>query len=256
VSGAVAESERPEGFRARAERLVVLVVEQRDEELRGLHEIVSGQPITLATCSDAAEALLLLGRISPDVVLLGPVCGRLDAVDFIRVARSDDAELPIIAGADPKTSEFAAVATAAGATAVIPRPYRAAELLAFLRSLARTENLPLRPPPIDVGRLRVDGSIPQIWIDGRQVTLPPMEYVLLRYFAERVGLVLSRAELIDAVWGDSQQASSNTLTVHIMRLRKRLGGGDGDTSEWIRSVRGLGYQLTVPPADADVPQQR
>lgn len=244
------------GPSVRVDRLVVLVVEH-DELLRGLQEIVTGQPITLATCGDAAEALLLLGRINPDVVLLGPVCGRLDAVDFIRVARSDDADLPIIAGAGPDTSEFAAGATAAGATAVIPRPYRANELLAFLRSLARTVNLPLRPPPIDIGRLRVDGSIPQMWIDGKQVTLPPMEYVLLRYFADRVGQVLSRAELIDAVWGDSQQASSNTLTVHIMRLRKRLGGGEGDASEWIRSVRGLGYQLTVPPPDPpDVPHQR
>lgn len=218
--------------------------------VRSLTEVVTGQPITLTTCEDAAEGLLVLGRMSPDAVLLGPVYGRLDAVDFIRVARTDDPELPIIAGASRETSEFAASATEAGATAVLPRPYRAAELLALLRSLARSENLPLRPPPIDVGRLRVDGSIPQAWIDGRQVPLPPMEYVLLRYFADRVGQVLSRAELIDAVWGDSAQASSNTLTVHIMRLRKRLGGDEAQPSgEWIRSVRGLGYQFTVPPAE-------
>lgn len=258
MSGAIAESERPKGAGppARVDRLVLLLVEERQDVVRALTESVAGQPITVATSADAAAGLLALGRLNPDVVLLGPVRGSLTAVDFIRVARRDDPELPIVAGAGPDCPEFAGAATAAGATAVIPRPYRAAELLAFVRSLARAEHLPLRPPPIDLGRLRVDGAIPQIWLDGRQVTLPPMEYVLLRYLADRVGQVLSRAELIDAIWGvDSQQGSSNTLTVHIMRLRRRLGD-DGDGAEWIRSVRGLGYQLTVPPDDADVPQQR
>lgn len=260
MSGAIAESERPDGFGpppVRVDRLVLLLVEERPDLVRGVTESVTGQPITVATSADAAAGLLALGRLNPDVVLLGPVRGSLTAVDFIRVARRDDPELPIVAGAGPDCPEFAGAATAAGATAVIPRPYRATELLAFVRSLARAEHLPLRPPPIDIGRLRVDGAIPQMWLDGRQVTLPPMEYVLLRYLADRVGQVLSRAELIDAVWGDSQHASSNTLTVHIMRLRRRLGD-DGGGAEWIRSVRGLGYQLTVPPDDGagSVPAQR
>lgn len=260
MAGAITGSERPGGGHrtgSRADRLVLLVVEDQPDVVRGLADIVAGQPITLATCDDAAGALLALGRTNPDVVLLGPVHGRLDAVDFIRVALSDDADLPIVAGAGRDAPAFAADATAAGATAVIPRPYRAAELLAFLRSLARSEHLQLRPPPIDLGRLRVDGAIPQIWLDGKHVMLPPLEYVLLRYFVDRIGQVLSRTELIHAVWGDTQHASSNTLTVHIMRLRKRLGG-EGE-AEWIRSVRGLGYQFTVPEgksAGDEVPRQR
>lgn len=236
-------------------RLAVLVVEQRQDVLRDLVEAVAGQPIVLDTCDDAAGALLRLGRVRPDVVLLGPVSGRLDPLDFIKIALSDDPDLPILAGAGGDSAEFAAGAAAAGAMAVIQRPYRVVELLALLQSLApRGGKLKMRPPPIDLGRVRVDGATPRAWVDGSQVSVPPMEFVLLRYFAERVGQVISRAELAEVVWGDNQQANSNTLTVHIMRLRKRLGGDRG--SDWIRAVRGLGYQFTVPAGGDPVPEPR
>lgn len=236
-------------------RLTVLVVEQSQDVVRGLVEAVAGQPIVLETCDDAAGALLRLGRARPDVVILGPVAGRLDPLDFIKIALSDDPGLPILAGAGGDSPEFAAGAAAAGATAVIQRPYRVVELLALLQSLApRVRNLRLRPPPIDLGRLRVDGASPQAWVDGKQVSVPPMEFVLLRYFAERVDQVISRAELVEAVWGENQHANSNTLTVHIMRLRKRIGGDRG--ADWIRAVRGLGYQFTVPADGGPVPEPR
>lgn len=224
----------------------MLAVEQDAEVVRGLTDALSGQPIELCTCEDAAEALLILGRTCPDVVLLGPVRGRLDPVDFITIARSDDPDVAILAGAGSDCAAFAAGAASAGATAVIPRPYRSQQLIALLRSLApTTEKLPAQPQPIDLGRLRVDGSAPRFWLDGRQVSVPPMEFLLLRHFAERVGEVISRAELLEAVWGEDQHSRSNTLTVHIMRLRKRLGDEEGDT-RWIRAIRGLGYQFSVP----------
>ena len=228
-----------------ATRLMVLVVEQRAEVREELAEILAGQPITVASCDDVARALLTLGRTNPDVVLVGPVDGRLGATDFITIARADDPGLPIVAGAGPEAPEFAAHAAAAGATAVIPRPYRAMELLALLSSLARPDHVPIRPP-LELGRLRIDGALPQCWVDGRQVALPQMEYELLRHFASRVGQVVSRAELIEALWGDGEAPSSNTLTVHVMRLRKRLA--DLADAEWIRAVRGHGYLFGVPAA--------
>lgn len=232
------------------DRLVVLAVEQEPAVVSAVADALRGQPIELRICDDAASALLILGRTCPDVVLLGPNGGRLDPVEFISIARTEDPGVPILAGAGGESGEFASRAAAAGATAVIPRPYRGSELLALLRSLApRPERLRMRPPLIDLGRLRIDGAVPQLWIDGKRITLPPMEFLLLRYFAERVGAVLTREELLDAVWGDGHRANSNTLTVHIMRLRKRLGDDDGEgEARWIRAVRGLGYQFTVPEA--------
>ncbi len=237
------------------DRLAVLLVEQDPKVVQQLSEILVGQPVEIRSCADPATALLEVGRTCPDVVLLGPATGRLDAIDFLDIVRRHEPDLPVVAGAGAGAGEFAAKAAEIGVTAIVPRPYRPQELLRLLRSFApRPENVDLRPIVLDLGRLRIDGTIPQFWLDGELVSLPPMEFLLLRYFAERVGAVLTRKDLISAVWGEHSRARSNTLTVHIMRLRKRLGDDD-QNPQWIRAVRGLGYQFTVPLPGAIVPVQ-
>ncbi|MFO7193071.1 MULTISPECIES: winged-helix domain-containing protein [Thermocrispum] len=234
---------RPPLPRARsANQLVVLVVEQRAAVRAELAGIFAGQPITVATCDDVPRALLMLGRLSPDAVLLGPVDGRLDATDFLRIVRADDPALPVVAGAEGEAG-FAAAAAAAGATVVLRQPYRAAELLALLGGLTRTRRVAIEPP-VEVGRLRIDAVLPRMWVDGVEIALPQREYELLRYLAERSGQVVPRAELVEALWGGDRAPSSNALTVHIMRLRKRLT--DSANGEWIRAIRGHGYLFTVP----------
>ncbi|GAB3500399.1 response regulator transcription factor [Amycolatopsis cihanbeyliensis] len=229
------------------DRLAVLLVEGDPEIARALVEALTGQPVETHLCAEPARALLAVGRACPDVVVLGPATGLLGAEDFLTLVREVDGELPVVAGAGPGSGDFAARAAELGATAVVPRPYHPRQLLGLLRSFApRPDRVVLRPLGIDLGRLRVDGAVPRFWLDGQTVQLPPMEFLLLRYLAERAGAVLTRRELIAAVWGEGATARSNTLTVHIMRLRKRLGDDEHDP-QWIKAVRGLGYQFTVPP---------
>ncbi|MGQ0841516.1 response regulator transcription factor [Actinokineospora sp.] len=231
------------------DRLAVLVV---DHEADIVHELVAawaGQPVEVRVCADPAEALLVLGRTCPDVVVLGPAVGRLDPVEFLSIVRADDPDMPVVVGAGAGSGDFAARVTELGASMVAPRPYRPTELLALLRSLAPDPtHVELRPMAIDLGRLRIDGAVPRMWLDGRLIELPPLEFLLLRFFAERAGAVLTRAELLRGVWDDRPKARSNTLTVHIARLRRRLGDDDHNP-QWIRVIRGLGYQFLVPDAD-------
>jgi len=230
----------------RQDRLAVLFVEYDTDIARALIEALVGQPVELFLCPEPAAALLQVGRACPDAVILGPASTRISAVDFLALVRDIDQELPIVVGAGAGSGDLAFQATELGATAVVRRPYRARELLGLLRSFApHPDVVELRPMVLDLGRLRIDGAVPQFWLDGRLVQLPPQEFILLRYFAERAGAVLTRTELNHAVWGDKLGVRSNSLTVHIMRLRKRLGDDDHDP-QWIKVVRGLGYQFTVP----------
>jgi DNA-binding response OmpR family regulator len=241
----------------RSDRLAVLFVEQDTDIASGLVEALVGQPVEVLRCADAAMALLQVGRLCPDAVVLGPASARLAATEFLAIVREVDPDLPIIVGAGAGSADLAAKATELGATAVVRRPYAARELLAMLRSFApHPDDVELRPMTIDLGRLRIDGAQPQFWLDGQPHQLPPQEFILLRYFAERAGAVLTRNELNRAVWGDKLGVRSNSLTVHVMRLRKRLGD-DEHNPQWIRAVRGLGYQFTIPEADvtSDVPPQ-
>ncbi|MFI7065221.1 response regulator transcription factor [Kribbella sp. NPDC050124] len=227
-------------------RISVLVVDH-GETVDELLAAALAQPLEVHVCTDAAEALLHVGKLCPDVVLLGPGSGRLDPIEFLNIVRADDPEQPVIVGADAGCSEFTSRASDAGASAVVPRPYRVRELLALINSLAPAPNqVDLRPLALDLGRLRVDGAVPQMWLDGRQIELPPMEFLLLRFFAERPGELVTREEVRGAVWGKGVTIRSNTLNVHIMRLRKRLSD-DERNPQWIKVIRGLGYQFRVPP---------
>jgi DNA-binding response OmpR family regulator len=205
----------------RGTRISVLVVDggpEADELLAA----AEGQPLDVHVCADAAEALLQVGKLAPDVILLGPGEGRLDPIEFLSIVRADDPQQPVIVGADPGCSQFIGRASDAGASAVVPRPYRVRELLALLNSLAPAANqVDLRPLALDLGRLRV--------------------------------ALVTRQEVLEAVWGNDAAVRSNTLNVHIMRLRRRLLQ-DEHGPEWIKVVRGLGYQFKVPPVTQELVQ--
>jgi DNA-binding response OmpR family regulator len=232
------------GRAAAPDRAAVLLIDTPAFAAQLRHALV-GQPIEIATTEDPATGLLLVGRTCPDVVLLGPVQGRLTTAAFLEAVREAEPELPIVVGVSADNPGLAGHAAVLGA-AVLAHPYRTEQLLRLLSSLtAGRRPLEIRPLRLELGRLVIDGAAPRMWLDGVETRLPMREYLLLRYFAERAGAVVSRNEIVEAIWGASGPSGSNTLTVHVMRLRKRLGDDDHDP-QWIRVIRGIGYQFTVP----------
>jgi len=206
---------------------------------------LTGQPVEIESTDDPATGLILVGRICPDIVLVGPVSGPLDVIGFLEVLHGAEPDLPVIVGIGSGNSALAGQAALLGA-AVLAHPYRIDALLRLLTSLVRRERpLDLHPPDLDLGRLRIDGAAPRMWLDGTEERLPMREYLLLRYLAERTGAVVARKDIIRAIWGVDGVRGSNTLTVHIMRLRRRLLDDDSDP-QWIQVIRGVGYQFTVP----------
>jgi DNA-binding response OmpR family regulator len=232
-----------------AGRALVLVVD-REDALGGLVAGFTGQPLDLQVAHDPADALLLVGRLSPDVVVVGPVRGRLPLVAFLEVLREHESQLPVIVGVGAGDHELAGQVTALGPAAVVSHPYRLEHLLRLVLSLIPPDRkIEIGPLPIDLGRLRISGATPEIWIDGEHTVLPAREFLLLRFLAERAGRVVSRDEIGAEVWGSATAGQTNTLSVHIMRLRRRFGDGD-EGARWITAVRGIGYQLNIPPARA------
>src|SRR5664279_4378961 len=133
--------------------------------------------------------------------------GRPDRpVEFLRAVREVDGTVPVIVGVDDRQPRMGPDALSAGATAVVPRPFCAGDLLRRLHATAGDEP-PIGPLPLNVGRLRVDGAAPRMWLDGVETVLPPLEFRLLRYLAERQGEILPRRELLIAAWGDRPTVS-------------------------------------------------
>ncbi|MFP3986391.1 response regulator transcription factor [Streptomyces sp. E11-3] len=193
-------------------------------------------------CHDGAEALLQAGARHPRVILLG---APLPVVDAARVTEliSRFHPVPILVGADREGAAEASAAVAAGAIASVARPYRTEEIVPILKS-GRSPGGSDRP--LKVGDIELDPAGLHVNVAGRPLQLPVREFMVLRYLMERPNKVVSRAELTQALWG-TDALESNTLTVHIRRVRNKLREAPGSCCT-IGAIRGMGYRLDCGPS--------
>jgi DNA-binding response OmpR family regulator len=115
-----------------------------------------------------------------------------------------------------------------------------------LRALRSVSPPPARQRSLRAGALRLHPSALEAELHGRRITLPPREFRLLHLLMSHAGQVVTRDQIRESVWGAGERDASNTITVHIQRLRTRLGDPSHDPAI-IQTVRRLGYRLVPPP---------
>lgn len=191
-------------------------------------------------CRDGAEALVEFGRQRPDAVLVAP---RLEGVDTATVVRTlhEAGSQPILVGLGVGDLEEAGRALVAGAAGVVSRPYVAGEIVARLEPVVQEVEQRSR---VVYGPLEVDPWAYRVRVgDVVWENLPLKEFELLRLLVAHADHVVTPEQIRCALWGgETAGPTSNAVTVHVGRLRARLAG----VAE-LRTVRGLGYRLTVPP---------
>lgn len=129
-----------------------------------------------------------------------------------------------------------------GADDYITKPFRIRELLARMKAILRRSGVVKEQEIVEVGDNEVYVRLGKVYRSNEEVALTAMEYKLLLVFINHAGQVLSRQQILNAIWDDvGDFVNDNTLTVYIKRLREKLGA----TRERpiIRTVRGLGYRL-------------
>ncbi|WP_327367998.1 winged helix-turn-helix transcriptional regulator [Streptomyces sp. NBC_01217] len=194
--------------------------------------------VTAVVCHDGAEALLQVGARRPRAVLLGaplPVVGAAAVTELI--ARLHP--VPVIVGAGTDGSQEATAALAVGAVAVVARPYRTEEILPLLLGTRPSGDGSVQT--LVIGDIELDAAGFHVYVRGRALQLPVREFMLLRYLMEHANRVVSRSELTQAIWG-VESLDSNSLTVHIRRVRNRLREDSGSCCT-IDAIRGMGYRL-------------
>jgi DNA-binding response OmpR family regulator len=200
--------------------------------------------VDVEVCASAADALVAAGTMRPDAVLVAAEPGDLTSAEVVAVL-CRRTEIPVVVGIGAGQGEAAGAALSSGAAACVARPYRPGELIAIMKSI-RPETVGTLDPPLTCGGLRLDPATLEVELHGRSIRLPLREYELLRFFMVHADRVVTREQIYDAVWGGPAGDASNTLAVHIKRLRRRLGDGH-DGSAIILTVRGVGYRFIPPP---------
>nr|WP_221475789.1 response regulator transcription factor [Sphaerisporangium rubeum] len=189
---------------------------------------------------DGAQALLQAGALRPDVVLVSATLTVIGPVDFIRALRLTR-PVPVLLGVGDGHAEQAVQALAVGATACVARPYRVPELMPLVQAAFPGEAR--ARPVLAVGGVELDASAYQVRVGGMPVHLPLREFELLHYLMRNADRTVTREQIMRNVWHAGDGMSTNTIAVHVKRLRARLGDDD---DQLIQTVRGVGYRMVTP----------
>ncbi|HQY29049.1 MAG TPA: phosphate regulon transcriptional regulator PhoB [Burkholderiaceae bacterium] len=222
-------------------RILVVEDEPAIRELLSVNLRHAGYAVTEAETADQARRLLDAGQ--PDLVLLDWMLPGQSGIDFAKQLRADPrtAALPIVmltarAQEGDKLQGFDV-----GADDYVTKPFSPRELLARVRALLRRATPETSEDPIEIAGLRLEPATFRVFADGTPLELSPTEFRLLHYFMKNPDRVLSRAKLLDNVWGDHVYIEERTVDVHIRRLRLALAPAGHD--RLVETVRGGGYRF-------------
>ncbi len=196
--------------------------------------------------ADGPEALRLAEQRDPDLIVLDVMLPGLDGLEVMRqLHERDGSPVPVILLTARGEESDRLVGLRRGADDYVVKPFSPAELVARVDAVLRRVAPPAEEeasPPIEVGELRIDPSMRAVSLEGKEISLTQREFDLLAYLASHPGQVFSRDQLMDAVWGFPFYDDTSTVTVHVRRLRAKLGD-DPSQPRFIETVWGVGYRL-------------
>ena len=189
---------------------------------------------------DGEEALIMADEAQPGLVLLDWMIEGISGIEVCRRLRRRDGtkDVPIIMLTARGEEEDRIRGLDTGADDYLTKPFSPRELLARASAVLRRSSPSLTGETLVHGGIEMNRAARRVRRDGNAIHLGPTEYRLLRYLLERPGRVLSRQQLLEAVWPHSEEIELRTVDVHIRRLRLALGEPDV-----IRTVRSAGYSL-------------
>jgi DNA-binding response OmpR family regulator len=180
-----------------------------------------------------------------DLVLLDLGLPDTDGLDVCRRLRArGDVPIIVISARSDETDRV--VGLEIGADDYVTKPFGVREVIARIRAVMRRVRPPLdeqeRAEPDRYGRLAVDRRARRVYLDGAEVPLTPKEYDLLAFLTEEPGALMTREQIMEAVWDANWFGPTKTLDVHVAALRRKLAGAVA-----VETVRGVGFRLVVAP---------
>ncbi len=196
------------------------------------------------TAGDGGEAVERAERSSPDLIILDVMLPRSSGLDVCKTLRARGDGVPIILLTARGQEIDKVLGLKLGADDYVTKPFSFMELLARAEAILRRAagRVGGGDGRCRIGELEVDFRRHEARRDGRSVELSAREFELLRYLDDRRGRVVTREELLDAVWGYDAIPFTRTVDVHVAKLRKKVEAVPGEPRA-IVTVHRLGYKL-------------
>jgi two-component system, OmpR family, response regulator RegX3 len=221
----------------------ILVVEDEASFSDALSYVLTKEGYEVVVADTGDGAIAIFDKVGADLVLLDLMLPGLSGTEVCRQLRARS-NVPIIMLTAKDTEVDKVVGLELGADDYVTKPYSKAELIARIKAvLRRQSDLPESIDPVLVaGPVRIDVERHQVNVNNESISLPLKEFELLEFLVRNSGRVLTRAQLIDRVWGSDYFGDTKTLDVHVKRLRAKIET-DPANPVFIQTIRGLGYKF-------------
>ena len=231
----------------------ILVAEDDTRIREGLVDLLESEGYRVTAAGDGSEAELLLKTDTFDLVILDIMMPGKSGYDLCRDIRAGGSQIPVIMLTAKGEEIDKVVGLKLGADDYVTKPFGVHELLArvdavlrrALRSVASPVETEAEKESFRFGDARVDPECYRCEIGGITEDLSAKELALILYFHEHAGRVITRDEVLDAVWGVNYFGTTRTLDQHVARVRKKIEK-DPASPRFLTTVHGVGYRYEVP----------
>jgi DNA-binding response OmpR family regulator len=198
------------------------------------------------TCIEAGDGptALRAARASAELMILDVGLPVVDGFDVVRTLRREGRSLPVLMLTARAEEIDRVIGLEIGADDYVTKPFSPREVIARVRAIARRSGITPQAPPtlIVFDRLEIDEAAREARVDGVDAGLKPREFALLLELASNPGIALSRATLLQRVWGFDFEGDERTVDVHVRRLRLKIEE-QCRVGQIVHTVHGFGYKF-------------
>ncbi len=225
----------------------ILVVDDEEVIVRLVSFNLEKEGFETLAAYDGREALDIIRREHPDLVVLDVMLPELDGFSLCRLLRQEKILIPVLMLTAKDEEIDKVLGLEMGADDYLTKPFSPRELVARVRAILRRTKEP-RDDQIDrmeLGDLEIFPSRYEVRRGGRELDLTSREFELLLLFCQNKGIVMSREQILEKVWGYDFYGDARVVDVHIRHLREKIEDDPGNPL-CIKTVRGVGYKFQPP----------
>ena len=218
----------------------ILIVDDERSILDLVTAYMRQEGYQVETAMDGPSGLKAARVFRPDLVVLDIMLPGMDGIEVLTRLRRESAVYVIMLTAKSEETDKI-IGLSVGADDYLTKPFSPRELVARVKAALRRLRDGVGPAEMTTlafRHVRIDTGSHEVWVDDRPVDLTPTEFDLLRTLAEHRGIVLSRDQLLQQVWGHDFYGEERVVDVHIGHIRQKLGD-----DRFIVTVRGVGYRF-------------